>query len=118
MENNTDFMLTYSKDITPRYSSAPHWVVTLGPFSYRSSYATTDYLNVPGWYNMANSLNPVKSYTFYAPMQVLSGYGYVDLSYRDFINLSVTGRVDKHSALPKSEELLFLSFSFHECCIV
>jgi hypothetical protein len=107
MENNTDFMLTYSKGITPALHLSASLGGNLRSFTYRSSYATTDYLNVPGWYNMANSLNPVKSYNFYAPMQVLSGYGYVDLSYRDFINLSLTGRVDKHSALPKAKNSYF-----------
>jgi TonB-linked SusC/RagA family outer membrane protein len=107
MENNTDFMLTYSKGITPSFHLSASLGGNLRTFSYRSSYATTDYLNVPGWYNMANSLNPVKSYNFYAPMQVLSGYGYVDLSFRDFINLSLTGRVDKHSALPKAKNSYF-----------
>jgi TonB-linked SusC/RagA family outer membrane protein len=107
MENNTDFMLTYSKGISPTFHLSASLGGNLRTFSYRSSYATTDYLNVPGWYNMANSLNPVKSYNFYAPMQVLSGYGYVDLSYRDFINLSLTGRVDKHSALPKAKNSYF-----------
>lgn len=107
MENNTDVMLTYSRNITPAFSLNASLGGNLRTFSYRSSYTTTDYLNVPGWYNMANSLNPVKSYNFYAPMQVLSGYGYVDLSYRDFINLSVTGRVDKHSALPQKQNTYF-----------
>ena len=106
-ENNTDFMLTYSKAITPAFHLSASVGGNLRTFSYRSSYTTTDYLNVPGWYNMANSLNPVKSYNFNAPMQVLSGYGYVDLSYRDFINLSVTGRVDKHSALPSAKNSYF-----------
>ena len=107
MENNTDFMLTYTKNVTPDFSLNASLGGNLRTFSYRSNYSSTDYLNVPGWYNMANSLNPVKTYNFYAPMQVLSGYGYVDLSYRDFINLSVTGRVDKHSALPKKKNSYF-----------
>ena len=107
MENNTDFMLTFSKQVIPTLHVNASVGGNLRTFNYRSSYATTDYLNVPGWYNMANSLNPVKSYNFYAPMQVLSGYGYVDLSYRDFINLSLTGRVDKHSALPQDKNTYF-----------
>ncbi len=107
MENNTDFMLTYSKNVSPAFHLSASVGGNLRTFSYKSSYTMTDYLNVPGWYNMANSLNPVKSFNFYAPMQVLSGYGYVDLSYRDFINMSLTGRVDKHSALPQKKNSYF-----------
>ena len=107
IENNTDFMLTYSKSVTPDFHLSASVGSNVRTFNYRSSFVTTDYLNVAGWYNMANSLNPAKSYNFYAPMQVISGYGYVDLSYRDFINVSLTGRVDKHSALPKNKNSYF-----------
>jgi hypothetical protein len=40
-------------------------------------------------------------------MQVLSFYGYVDLSYREFLNISLTGRTDKHSALPSAKNQYF-----------
>ena len=106
-ENNTDLMLTMHKDITPDLKVTASIAGNLRTFNYRSSYTTTDYLNVPGWYNFANSLNPVRTFNFYAPMQVLSAYGYVDLSYKNFLNLSVTGRTDKHSALPVKKNQYF-----------
>lgn len=99
-ENNTDVMATYTKDITPSFNLKASIGGNIRTFTYRSSYTTTDYLNVPGWYSFSNSLNPIKSYNFDAPMGVLSGYGYIDASYKDFVNLSVTGRWDKHSTLP------------------
>jgi TonB-linked SusC/RagA family outer membrane protein len=107
IENNTDFMLTYNQKIGNSFTITPSVGGNLRTFRYRSNYSTTDYLNVPGWYNLSNSLNPARTFSFYAPMQVLSGYGYVDLSYRDWINLSVTGRIDKHSALPQKKNSYF-----------
>jgi len=99
-ENNTDFMLTYTKDVTPDFNLKASLGGNIRTFVYRSSYTTTDYLNVPGWYSFSNSLNPIRSFNFEAPMGVLSAYGYIDGSYKGFLNLSVTGRVDKHSTLP------------------
>ncbi len=106
-ENNTDLMLTYSEGISSDFTLNASLGANIRTFSYRSNYSMTDYLNVPGWYNLANSLNPAKTFNFYAPMQVLSGYGYADLSFRNFINLSVTGRVDKHSTLPARNNTYF-----------
>lgn len=106
-ENNTDLMLTYGKEISSDLTLKASLGGNLRTFSYRSNYSMTDYLNVPGWYNLANSLNPAKTYNFYAPMQVLSGYGYADLSFRNFLNLSLTGRVDKHSTLPARNNTYF-----------
>jgi len=106
-ENNTDFMLTYAKDIATDFSLKASLGGNLRTFNYSSSYVTTDYLNVPNWYSFANSLNPVRSFNFYAPMSVLSGYGYADLTYRNFLTLSLTGRIDKHATLPLEKNKYF-----------
>lgn len=103
-ENNTDFLLTYGKEIS---SDLTLKASLGGNLSYRSNYSMTDYLNVPGWYNLANSLNPAKTYNFYALMRVLSGYGYADISFRNFLSLSSTGREDKHSTLPARNNAYF-----------
>jgi hypothetical protein len=79
----------------------------LRSFKYNSSYASTDYLNVPGWYNLSNSKNPVKAFNYTAPMSVLSGYAYADFTYNDFATLSLTGRWDKSSTLPSANSVYF-----------
>ena len=106
-ENNTDFLLTYVKKIGTDFDLRASAGGNLRSFNYRSGYTTTDYLNVPGWYNFANSLNPVKAFSFEAPMSVLSAYGYADLTYRNFLTLSLTGRSDKHSTLPATNNKYF-----------
>jgi TonB-linked SusC/RagA family outer membrane protein len=106
-ENNTDFLLTVSKELSTDFSLRASVGGNLRSFIYRSSYTTTDYLNVPGWYSFANSLNPIRAFNFEAPMSVLSGYGYADLSFRDYLTLSLTGRVDKHSTLPVENNKYF-----------
>jgi len=106
-ENNTDVLLSYDRYVIPKLSLHATAGGNIRTYSFRSSYATTDYLNVPGWYNLSNSKNPVKSYNFYAPMQVLSAYATTDLTYDDFLTLSVTGRADKNSTLPTSHNTYF-----------
>jgi TonB-linked SusC/RagA family outer membrane protein len=107
LENNTDILLNYNKYLFPKWNLHVAAGANARNFSYHSSYATTDYLNVPGWYNLLNSKNPVKSYNFNSTMLVLSAYGLVDLTYNDFITLSLTGRWDKNSTLPSDNNVYF-----------
>jgi TonB-linked SusC/RagA family outer membrane protein len=106
-ENNTDALLTYDKYVIPKLSIHASAGANIRTYNFRSSYATTDYLNVPGWYNLSNSKNPVKSYSYYAPMSVISGYALADFTYNEFATLSFTGRWDKNSTLPSSHNVYF-----------
>lgn len=99
-ENNTDILLDFNKNITPDFNISGLLGGNLRTYMFNSSYATTDYLIVPGVYNFGNSKNPVKVYNYTAPMQVGSGYYSFDFSYKHFVTLSTTGRYDKFSNLP------------------
>ena len=96
-ENNTDVLVDINKNVGNNFHVAGLVGANLRTYSFNESYATTDYLNVPGVYSFANSLNPVKTYSYTAPMQVASGYYSVDFSYRNLVTLSTTGRVDQFS---------------------
>ncbi len=106
-ENNTDLLLSYDRYVTPKLNLHATAGGNIRIFDFRSSFATTDYLNVPEWYNLSNSKNPVKSYSFYSPMQVLSAYATADLTYDDFLTVSATNRLDKNSTLPTSHNAYF-----------
>lgn len=81
-------------------------------FEYRSSFTTTDYLNVPGLYSFANSLNPIKAYNFNAKMLVLSAYYSANVDIYKYVTLTATGRVDKNSTLLlKNNTYFYPSFS-------
>ena len=68
-------------------------------FTYQSSFTTTDYLNVPGLYSFANSLNAIKAYNFHSDMLVLSSYYSAGVDFGKYLSLTTTGRVDKSSTL-------------------
>jgi TonB-linked SusC/RagA family outer membrane protein len=106
-ENNTDFLLTYDKDLGKDFHLTASVGGNVRTFSYKSSYTTTDYLNVPGWYSFQNTVNPIRSFNFDAPMSVYSWYGFADISFRKWVNLHLTGRQDQHSALPVSKNTYF-----------
>jgi len=106
-ENNTDVLLSYDRYVIPKLSVHATAGGNIRNYDFRSSFATTDYMNVPGWYNLSNSLNPVKSYNFYSPIQVLSVYATADLTYDDFFTVSLTGRTDKNSTLPSGNNAYF-----------
>jgi len=68
-------------------------------FTYQSSFTTTDYLNVPGLYSFANSLNAIKAYNYHSDMLVLSSYYSAGVEFGKYFTLTTTGRVDKSSTL-------------------
>lgn len=106
-ENNTDVLATYSNKVAGFLDLRTSVGGNLRTFKYNSNFTTTDYLNVPGWYNFNNSRNPVKSSSFNADMNVLSAYGYADLGFSKYATLSITGRMDKLSTLPKDDNTYF-----------
>jgi hypothetical protein len=62
---------------------------------------------VPGLYTFANSRNPLRATSFTSNMLVLSAYGYVDFGFKNYANLSLTGRWDKLSTLPAENRTFF-----------
>ncbi|MFZ1516574.1 MAG: SusC/RagA family TonB-linked outer membrane protein [Saprospiraceae bacterium] len=99
IENNTDLLITLDKDLSEDFSIRTSLGGNMRNLFYNSSYTTTDYLNVPGLYTFSNSLNPLRSANYSAKMAVNSAYGLVDLGYKTWAYLSLTGRYDKSSAL-------------------
>lgn len=106
-ENNTDLLVRFDKDLVKDLNAKIWTGANIRTFNYNSQFGTTDYLNVPGLYNFANSANPVKVYNFNSDMRVLSAYYSADFTYKDWLTLSTTGRVDKLSTLPKGNNTFF-----------
>jgi TonB-linked SusC/RagA family outer membrane protein len=117
-DSNTDLLVSFNKDIVPGLNLSASVGGNIRAFDYHSSYITTDYLNVPassltpGAYTFDNSLNPIKAYNYRAPMAVYSYYYTLDFSYKNWLTLSTTGRVDNNSTLyPTATKYFFPSAS-------
>ena len=106
-ENNTDAYLTYNNNLTSDIKLGIMIGGNTRNLRYENSFTTTDYLAVPGIYNFNNSLNPVQSFNYRAPMAVNSAYSNLDLSYKTWLFLNATGRVDKSSALLPANNTFF-----------
>jgi len=68
---------------------------------------TTDGLNIPGFYNLSNSSNPVQGTNFLEERRTSSVYGVVDLEFLNGIYVSATGRNDVISTLPTANNSFF-----------
>ncbi|MBC7920082.1 MAG: SusC/RagA family TonB-linked outer membrane protein [Ferruginibacter sp.] len=112
-ETNTDALLTFNKDVSPDFNVRASVGGAYRDFSYSSSYVSTNYLNVPAsslnpsGFNFGNSRDPVRATNFTAPMKVIGGYALFDVSFRNFLTLSATGRLDAISTLPKENNPYF-----------
>jgi hypothetical protein len=106
-DSNTDLLLKVSRKLTPDLTLNGIVGGNMRVYNFNSSYATTNYLNVPGVYNFANSANPGYFSNYAADMRVNSGFYSADFTFRDLVTLSTTGRVDQLSTLPKGNNTFF-----------
>lgn len=97
-EINNEFLFNYNKKVAGLDVHA-----SLGgnrrDFNYNSSWATTDYLNVPEVYNFANSANPVRVFNFNSKMAVNSLYALADIGSK-YLFLNLGARMDQLSTMP------------------
>jgi len=98
-DNNVEALLKYNHKLKNGIAFDAIGGLNARNFSYRSSFTTTDYLNVPGLYSFSNSLNPTRAYSYNANMLVLSAYYTAGVEFGKYLNLTTTGRVDKSSTL-------------------
>ncbi|MEY2635744.1 MAG: hypothetical protein RLZZ197_220 [Bacteroidota bacterium] len=106
-ENNTELLLTFDKDLLPGFNTKINAGASQRVFQYKSIFASTNYLNVPGLYNFSNSALPVQVANFGSDMNVLSAYYSADFSYKKYLTVFATGRLDKLSTLPAGKNSFF-----------
>nr|WP_084406865.1 SusC/RagA family TonB-linked outer membrane protein [Pedobacter panaciterrae] len=99
-ENNTEASLSYAnkfKDFGLKTSVFGN----LRTVNVKSLSASTNGgLLVPGVYTLSNTVLPSVPTDDYAQRQVGSGYGLIDLDYKNYLFLNLTGRYDRSSTLP------------------
>jgi TonB-linked SusC/RagA family outer membrane protein len=105
-ENNTDILVKYNQKIND-FDVKVWGGGNIRSFKYNSSYTTTDYLNTPNVYTFSNSLRPIKAFSYLADMEVQSAYYSADISFKNFLTFSTTGRLDHLSTLPKGNNTFF-----------
>jgi hypothetical protein len=102
-ENNTELLVKYKKTFFNDLNVFGVVGGNVRNMRFNSSFTSTNYLNVPGIYTFANSRNPILASNFSSELLVTSVYGSLDLSYKDYLNISATVRTDKSSAIPDAK---------------
>jgi len=106
-ESNTDLQLNYNYTFGKFLNLSGLAGGSLRAMQYNSNWTSTDYLNVPNVYAFSNSRNAVQASSFNSEMRVISAYYSLDASFGKYATLSVTGRVDKSSALPEGHNVYY-----------
>lgn len=106
IENNTDFLLTYTKKFS-NWNLDANAGVSERSLRYNSFWGTSKDLAIPNVYALSNSINPALSYSYLGKMQVYSGYYSFDLGYKNYFTITNTGRVDQLSTLPSGNNTFF-----------
>jgi TonB-linked SusC/RagA family outer membrane protein len=108
-ENNTELLLRFNKDNIANTGISLSALAggSARTMKFGSSYVSTDQLIVPNVYTFANSLKPLRAYSYNSDLLQMSAYYSFDLTYKRFLTLSTTGRLDKTSALPTSKNSYF-----------
>jgi len=103
----TDLILTYKHKFNDDFNLS---VIGGAANSYNNTKGmttSTDGLNIPGFYNIANSTNPLKGSNSLQERQINSLYTMADLEAYRFLYLSFTGRRDQTSTLPVKNNAYF-----------
>ena len=106
LKSYTDIMLNYNKSFGD-FGVRSTLGTNLNIEKYRGSYATTDYLIVPGLYTLSNTQTPVQPSNSRSHFETYGYYASADFSYKSFLFLGATGRVDKDSRLPEKNNSFF-----------
>ncbi|HEX2976503.1 MAG TPA: SusC/RagA family TonB-linked outer membrane protein, partial [Bacteroidales bacterium] len=114
-EINTDLVLTMNRNLGEKVKFNALLGHNFNQRQLRNQSAQVTGLNIPGFYQLSNSsATPVVDETS-SKRRLIGVYGSLDVSYRDFIFLTVTARNDWSSTLPESNRSFFypsLNLSF------
>jgi TonB-linked SusC/RagA family outer membrane protein len=106
-ETNNDFLITANRALTPTLSLTVNAGGNQRINDFNTNVGQVSALVVPGVYTLANSDGQPFTALTVSHKKVNSLYGSANFSFKDWLNLDVTGRNDWSSALPKNANSLF-----------
>ena len=106
-ETNTDFLLTASPDLELPVTTSFTFGGNRRDYERSNDYTWVPALTAPGTFDIANAAIPPERTTLVARKRVNSLYGQADFGYNDYLFLTVTGRNDWSSTLPKANRSYF-----------
>lgn len=106
-ENNTEAILSYTRDLTKDLHLDALGGFNLRNKTYENNYQKAPRLAVPDLYTLTNSRDPLTSSNKYERLRMYSGYASVQLGYKGYAFLNLTGRNDWSSTLPRDNRSYF-----------
>jgi TonB-linked SusC/RagA family outer membrane protein len=106
-ELNADFMLTTNHDLGESLHLNGLLGYNINERYGRNTLAYVTNLSIPGFYNLANTSDPVTVFTNETLRRLVGVYGQAELSYRDFLFLTLSARNDWSSTLPAANNSFF-----------
>lgn len=106
-EINTDLIVKYKKDLNEDFNlnALAGWNVNQSNFRRQSS--SIEELTIPNFYDLSNSPNPATTSTYYQKKRLYGVYAQADLSFRNYLFLSLVARNDWSSTLPDNDNSFF-----------
>lgn len=106
-ENNTEGILTYTRELNKDFQLDALGGFNIRNKTYENNYQKAPRLAVPDLYTLTNSRDPLTSSNSYSKLRVYSGYASVQLGYKGYAYLNLTGRNDWSSTLPRNNRSYF-----------
>jgi TonB-linked SusC/RagA family outer membrane protein len=106
-ETNNDFLITANRSLTPALSVTVNAGGNQRINDFNTNVGQVSQLVIPGVYTLANSDGQPFTALAVSHKKVNSLYGSANFSFKDWLNVDVTGRNDWSSALPKHANSLF-----------
>ncbi len=106
-ELNADFILSSNNDLTEDLHLNGILGYNVNERYSKDNYAYITGLSIPGYYNLSNSKDPATAITAESLRRLYGVYGQAELSYKDYLFLSLNARNDWSSTLPKNNNSFF-----------
>lgn len=106
-ENNTEAILTYTKELTEDFSLDALAGYNIRNKTYENNYQKAPRLAVPDLYSLTNSRDALESSNDYYKLRVYSAYASAQVGYKNFAFLNLTARNDWSSTLPRKNRSYF-----------
>jgi TonB-linked SusC/RagA family outer membrane protein len=118
-EFTSDLIATAKKNITPDISLSVLLGHNIRQQNIENQFSQINSLTIPFYYNLANSAQPPITNNFTSLRRLYGVYSDINLSYKNYLFLGITGRNDWSSTLPKGKNNFFYpsvnsSFVFSE----
>jgi len=106
-ETNADVLLLAKKELSSAFAIDGLIGANIRNNKYRSMWVNAGELTVPDLYTISNVKGNVSSSTYFSEKETQSVYASANLSYNNYLFLSLTGRNDWSSTLPANNRSFF-----------